>query len=106
MATESICPKGWTLPATKQIDLNRSKSEFTPVLGGYYINGSLDGKEQYGRYLGSEASTPAQRSQLVYNGTNLGTNVARRVQGNYIRCVSEEKTVLDLTYMQDCTAAV
>ncbi|MBR3252585.1 hypothetical protein IKF84_00730, partial [Candidatus Saccharibacteria bacterium] len=44
-----ICPKGWTLPAKTQIDsLSGGSSStayvnsFSPVLGGDYINGTLN----------------------------------------------------------------
>ena len=40
-ATESVCPKGWTLPSKKQLDNNRDTANFNPVLGGYYDNTTI-----------------------------------------------------------------
>ncbi|MBQ3440701.1 hypothetical protein IJG27_00065 [Candidatus Saccharibacteria bacterium] len=40
-ATESVCPKGWTLPTIKQLDNNRDTTNFSPVLGGNYSSGTL-----------------------------------------------------------------
>ena len=42
---------------------------------------------------------------LYYDDNNsLNTNSGNfRYAGFYIRCVSEEKTITDLTYMQDMT---
>ncbi|MBR3252471.1 hypothetical protein IKF84_00110 [Candidatus Saccharibacteria bacterium] len=45
------------------------------------------------------------RYDLRYNGSSLYTSSFRRDYGRYVRCVSEEKDVSDLTYMQDMTAS-
>ena len=106
-ATESICPKGWTLPTIKQIDNNRSTTEFSPVLGGRYYNGTLSYEDTRGRWWGSTAYNSASRYNLVYNGSSLYTDSnGSRQLGFYIRCVSEEKTVTDLTYLQDMTGGI
>ena len=105
-ATESVCPKGWTLPTTKQIDNNRDITNFVPVLGGGYNSGTLYNKATYGRWWGSEAYNGANRYFLYYHGNSLGTNGYSRRNGYYVRCVSEEKTVTDLTYLQDMTGGI
>ena len=106
-ATESICPKGWTLPTTKQIDNNRDITNFVPVLGGGYNSGTLYNKATYGRWWGSEAYNGARRYRLGYDGSSLSTrNDGYRQSGIYVRCVSEEKTVTDLTYLQDMTGEI
>ena len=103
-ATESVCPKGWTLPSTKQLDNQRDIVNFTPVLGGFYSNGMWYEGATYGHWWGSEAYISIRRYYLSYNGSALSTyNNGNRRSGLYIRCVSEEKTVTDLTYMQDMT---
>ena len=105
-ATESICPKGWTLPTTKQIDANRDTASFSPVLGGLYYNSTLNVESTNGYWWGSTASNGARRYRLGYNGSSLSTNDGRRGSGFYVRCVSEEKTVTDLTYLQDMTGEI
>ena len=104
--TESVCPKGWTLPTTKQIDNNRSTAEFSPVLGGDYGNGALYNKDTSGYWWGSTTYNSARRYHLFYNSSSLSTGNGLRRNGRYIRCVSEEKTVTDLTYLQDMTGGI
>ena len=105
-ATESLCPKNWTLPSKKQMDSNRSTTEFSPVLGGRYNNGILGLENTYGTWWSSTVYNSARRHDLDYNGSNLATGNANRSIGYYIRCVSEEKTVTDLTYLQDMTGEI
>ncbi|MBR3252550.1 hypothetical protein IKF84_00535 [Candidatus Saccharibacteria bacterium] len=114
IATESICPKGWSLPNKKQIDIiggaspgsSTYVSNFSPVLGGDYGNGTLYNKSTHGLWWGSTALNGALRYSVYYDASSLYTRSGGRVSGVYIRCVSEEKDVSDLTYMQDMTAKV
>ncbi|MBR3252586.1 hypothetical protein IKF84_00735 [Candidatus Saccharibacteria bacterium] len=94
------------MPSAKQIDSNTYPSLFSPVLGGRYRNSTLADESAYGYWWGSTASNSAFRYYLSYDGTNLSTGGGYRYNGFYIRCVSEEKDVSDLTYMQDMTAKV
>ena len=102
-ATESVCPSGWTLPTAKQTDNNRDTSSFSPVLGGNYGNGILSNEGTRGRWWGSTAYNGAARYLLYYDGSILYTGNGGRHSGLYIRCVSEEKAITSLTYMQDMT---
>ena len=102
-ATESICPKGWTLPNRRQINADFDIANFTPALGGIYNNGSLDNKDTNGTWWSSTALNGAARRYIRYDGSKLYTTLYGRYIGTYIRCVSEEKDVSDLTYMQDMT---
>ena len=86
-ATESVCPKGWTLSTTKQIDANRDTASFAPVLGGSYGNGKLYSESTDGLWWGSDASSSARRRYLDYRDGNLYTTVASRPNGLYVRCV-------------------
>ena len=86
-ATESICPKGWTLPAKAQIDGNRNISSFSPVLGGGYNNGTLYNGDTRGIWWGSTAYSGARRYYLGYNGSSLYTDYSGRRSGLYVRCV-------------------
>ena len=106
-ATESVCPKGWTLPSKKQVDNNGITTNFNSVLGGYYDNTALANKAMYGFWWSSETDGSVNRYRLTYNGNSLYTgSLGLRYYGLYIRCVSEEKTVTDLTYLQDMTGEI
>ncbi|MBQ3441558.1 hypothetical protein IJG27_04630 [Candidatus Saccharibacteria bacterium] len=105
-ATESVCPKGWTLPTIKQLDNNRDTTNFSPVLGGDYYNGTLNVGATRGYWWGSEAYIGARRYNLRYDGSSLSTISGGRHDGFYVRCVSKEKTVTDLTYLQDMTGEI
>ena len=94
-STESICPKGWTLPSrvqTRSIGPSAGSStyvsNFSPVLGGYYSNGTLYNEDTHGYWWGSTAYNGALRYYLGYNGSSLYTgNGYRRHVGVYVRCV-------------------
>ena len=94
------------MPTTKQIDANRDTASFSPVLGGYYRNGTLYNEATYGVWWGSTAYDGVSRYYLYYNGSSLYTSSYGRHTGLYVRCVSEEKTVTDLTYLQDMTGGI
>ena len=102
-ATESICPKGWSLPSKVQINENKDLTSFSPVLGGNYSNGALYDEAKRGSWWSSTAYIGSSRYGLYYSDSSLSTGGIGRRGGFYIRCVSEEKTVTDLTYMQDMT---
>ena len=114
IAAESVCPKGWSLPNMKQIDAiggtspgsSTYVSSFSPVLGGVYINGTPDSETNRGLWWTSEGKNGSLRNHLTFNNTNLYTSSNYRYAGLYIRCVSEEKDVSDLTYMQDMTPSI
>ena len=86
-ATESICPKGWTLPSKTQIDSQRNIASFSPVLGGGYFNGTLYFEDTHGYWWGSTAYNGARRYLLYYNGSSLYTSGNNRHDGLYVRCV-------------------
>ncbi|MBQ3441540.1 hypothetical protein IJG27_04535 [Candidatus Saccharibacteria bacterium] len=90
-ATESICPKGWTLPDLTQIqsignNTSAYVSSFYPVLGGGYSSGTLNNEATHGYWWGSEAYRGATRYRLDYNGS-LYTYDGSRRSGLYVRCV-------------------
>ena len=93
-STESICPKGWTLPSrvqTRSIGPGAGSStyvsSFSPVLGGDYGNATLDNESTHGYWWGSEAYNGARRYYLNYNGSSLYTSYGSRYYGRYVRCV-------------------
>ncbi|MBR3252494.1 hypothetical protein IKF84_00250, partial [Candidatus Saccharibacteria bacterium] len=113
IATESICPKNWSLPSKVQtLSIGDGSttyiSSFSPVLGGHYYNGGNSSVASNGNWWSSTTYNGAQRYLMYYDGSILNTLTSGRYRhdGSYIRCVSEEKDVSDLTYMQDMTAKV
>ena len=101
-ATESICPKGWTLPTRTQIQTIGNGTatyipSFSSVLGGSYYKGALHFKDIYGFWWGSESATGdrfAWRNSLRYisnisatNPYTMSTNIFTRDRGQYIRCI-------------------
>ena len=88
------------------MDNNRETTNFGLVLGGYYGNGALGNEDTRGYWWSSMAHNGALRYFLGYDNSSLFTNQSRRYYGYYIRCVSEEKTVTDLTYLQDMTGEI
>ncbi|MBR3253015.1 hypothetical protein IKF84_03010, partial [Candidatus Saccharibacteria bacterium] len=83
--------------------------KFSPIHGGYYGGGSLKLEATHGLWWSSTAYNSAIRYMVYYGSdNNLSTtsSAGARPTGYYIRCVSEEKDVSDLTYMQDMTAKV
>ena len=114
VATESICPKGWTLPtATQTINIASSTdsttyiANFSPVTGGMYSNGSSMNIER-GYWWGNETYGSTMRQYLGYDHENnrLYTTNTHVTLAFYIRCVSDDHTIADLTYMQDMTSKV
>ena len=110
-ATESICPKGWTLPSKTQsqtIGPSGGSSTyllaFSPVLGGSYSIGKLTNEDVEGDWWNSVAYNGARRYYLYYKNSLLNTGSGIRINGRYIRCINKQKTVLDLTYMQEMNA--
>ncbi|MBR3252626.1 hypothetical protein IKF84_00950 [Candidatus Saccharibacteria bacterium] len=107
IATQSICPKGWSLPSWEQSKNNTDIPLFNPILGGYYLNGTLYNESTYAYWWATDAVSKAERHDLRYRIVDsvptLATTYNGRIAGFYIRCVSEEKDVSDLTYMQDMT---
>ncbi|MBQ3440851.1 hypothetical protein IJG27_00870 [Candidatus Saccharibacteria bacterium] len=93
-ATESVCPKGWTLPDNVQIQsmgdrVNTYVSSFKPTIGGRYAGGTLKDDTTHGCWWGSEAKNGAIRYDLAYNdsGPYLYAGSHGRYAGLYIRCV-------------------
>ena len=105
VSTKSGCfrvSKGWTLPTDKQIKSNTDATNFDPVLGGTYANGVFANESTRAYWWVSEEFSDGTRRRVLYykDDNNLSASNYTRRYGLYIRCVSEEKTVSDLTYMR------
>ncbi len=95
-ATESICPKGWTLPTYTQIHnlvtlIGSTPSTFSPVYGGLYNDGALYGETENGDWWSSTASGTDFHTRYglsYYEGELSGAAGEGRLDGFYIRCIA------------------
>lgn len=108
-ASSSICPKGWRLPTwSEQTAITDYVSQFNPVAGGY-TNGGNPSYTTYGFWWSSTANGASSRHVLRYynGGMNNSASIETRGLGFYVRCVKrEDRTILDVTNMQDVTAGM
>ena len=101
-ATESICPKGWTLPSNTQIHTiapNTGSSAayvpvFLPTLGGYYSNGVQNSETVGTFYVGREAVDGARRGAMRYYNDRLNATSQPRRGGYPIRCVQKSQLTI------------
>ncbi|MBQ3293256.1 hypothetical protein IJG93_03090 [Candidatus Saccharibacteria bacterium] len=70
-----------------EIDSQRDVTSFSPVLGGYYDNGTLRLESTRGYWWGSTTYNGAWRYHLRYDGSSLYTGGSGRYAGVYVRCV-------------------
>ena len=92
-ATESVCPKGWTLPTYTQIDnlvttIGSSPTTFNPVYGGYFFIGSIWDGASYGAWWSSSVRANIYRDILKYESNELVYDFDNRTYGVFVRCVS------------------
>ena len=88
-ALQDICPKGWRLPTnSEQSGIRSYASAFSPVLSGYYVNGSLSNTGSYGYWWSATAyDVVSHRYSLFYNGSSLDTSLSYKYRGSSVRCV-------------------
>lgn len=93
IATESICPGGWTLPNSTQIinlasALGGDPSSFGPIAGGAYYNGILYSYGDFGSWWSTAPASAEWRETLDYEGGDLwGDGQGSRAFGFFVRCV-------------------
>ena len=81
-----ICPKGWRLPTVDEMDgIISSVSAFSPVLSGYYENGSLYGSN--GGWWSATAYDSYNQYDLSYDGSSLYTIYDYKSYGFSVRCI-------------------
>ena len=96
-ATESICPKGWTLPTSTQMDnlenlIGDDATTFDLVFGGWYYGGGLLGDDD-GYWWSSTNDGEDYRYAIYgyeYNGNYrlyLEADYESRTDGFFVRCV-------------------
>ena len=92
-ATESVCPKGWTLPdLTQATTIIGNTGSFFPVLGGDIGNVGLE-NQAYGYWWTNMQNSPTsgsgRRRNITYTAGVYTTPTSRRSYGIYIRCVQK-----------------
>lgn len=88
--TYDICPKGWRLPTYNEfsgITGTSYISAFSPIYGGYYYNGSLNGSSTDGYWWSSTAYNSSRQYRLYYSNGGLGASVFSKYIGLYVRCI-------------------
>ena len=87
-ATQDICPKDWRLPTnSEQSGITGYVSAFSPVLSGYYGNGSLYGTGSGGGWWSATAYSSSYQYSLRYDGSSLYTNGSYKYRGYSVRCI-------------------
>ena len=96
-STQSICPKGWTLPSQSQfqqlINSGLSGSNFMNapyylLRGGFLNNSSLLSAGSYGNYWSSTPNGSSYAYDLYFSSGYVDTNYAYRYGGRSVRCVA------------------
>ena len=83
-----ICPKGWRLPTLNEMNgITSYASAFSPVLSGYYYNGSLNNTGSNGNWWSATALNSNGQYYLYYNGSSLYTNGSSKDRGFSVRCI-------------------
>ena len=87
-ASQDICPKGWELPTKAQFDgITGYSSAFSPVLSGYYGNGSLINTGSSGSWWSATALNSNSQYGLYYSGSSLNTRYNNKNLGFSVRCI-------------------
>ncbi len=117
-APKDICPKGWRLPTggssgelqTLYDNYNSStlmQGDPGFVLSGYVGGGSVNNQDVYGYYWSSSVVDASRTYFLGLNSSGVNpTNYIVKSRGFSVRCVAEERTISDITYMQDMTPKI
>ena len=109
---KDICPKGWRLPT------GGASGEFRALYNNYNSSALMQGEPNFtlsgyvnNGYVSYKGSNGYFRSSTVSNATaayglSIGSNVndvssTNKRYGYPVRCVAEDRTISDITYMQD-----
>ena len=98
-----ICPKNWHLPSPADFSSIVSyKTEFSPVYGGIYDNGTFTGQSITARWWSSKYQDNARFQYLEYSNNSLTVQQwGYRNHAWYIRCVRTLDNIQDVT-LADC----
>ena len=87
-AAQDICPKGWRLPTyNEQNGIRSYASAFSPVLSGYYYNGTLYNTGSNGNWWSATAGDSSFQYHLYYSGSSFGTIDDDKIFGFSVRCI-------------------
>ena len=98
-STQSICPKGWTLPSRSQFQTlinnglsgrNFMNAPYYLLRGGNLSSSSLSGAGSYGYYWSSTPNGSSNAYLLNFYSGNVTTNDYYRYNGRSVRCVAAE----------------
>ena len=97
--TYDICPKGWRLPTRTEFDgIASYSSAFSPVLSGYYLNGSLVNTGSYGYWWSATAFDSSRQYSLYYRGSSLYTSGNSKRYGDSVRCIRSNPGTLTINF--------
>ena len=106
--TGDVCPAGWRLPTHADLSGSISyREEFNPVSGGYYIHGqNVQASNVYGSWWSSTTYNYSGRYALELYNSSYDVKGLNRIDGRYVRCIREPRTITGITYMQDINTAI
>lgn len=86
--TYDICPKGWRLPTnSEQSGIRSYVSAFSPVLSGYYDNGTLSNTGSLAYWWSATARSSIFQYSLLYDGSSLYSYYGSKYYGYPVRCI-------------------
>ena len=98
--TYDICPKGWRLPTLNEMSgITSYTSAFSPVLSGYYYNGTLSNTGSRGNWWSATAYYSYSQYSLVYTGSSLTTSGNNsKDRGFSVRCIRSIPGTLTINF--------
>lgn len=115
---KDICPKGWRLPTGGSSgEFNTLYGQYNSValmmgvpnfiLSNFVYNGSVGEQGSSGGFWSSTVRNGYHAYYLYLDSSNVRpANTVYKVSGYSVRCVAEDRTISDITYMQDMTSKI
>jgi len=111
-AVDSVCPKGWRLPTNAEhlgIANNATyKALYNPVGGGEHV-GTVELLPTAGLWWSSTQYNEYNRYWLAYSNTSdtlTATGRVYRFSSIFVRCIKGDRTINEVSYMQDVNEKV
>ncbi len=106
-AVDSVCPKGWRLPTNAEhlgiANNDTYKALYNPVGGGEHI-GTVELLPAVGLWWSSTQYNEYNRYWLAYSNTSdtlTATGRVYRFSSIFVRCIKGDRTINEVSYMQD-----